>query len=77
MAMITNWDLKTSNNVIYERRSGAAPARQYVVKDLGESFGRSVRFYALGKGNDIGEFEQDGAKKPFSRIEAMTPPMSP
>jgi hypothetical protein len=60
MAMITNWDLKTSNNVIYERRSGAAPARQYVVKDLGESFGRSVRFYALGKGNDIGEFEREG-----------------
>jgi hypothetical protein len=61
MVMITNWDLKTSNNTVYEQRhDGAAPARRYVVKDLGESFGRSVRYLTLGKGNDIGEFEREG-----------------
>jgi hypothetical protein len=61
MVMITNWDLKTSNNTIYEQRhDGAAPARRYVVKDLGESFGRSVRYLTLGKGNDIGAFNREG-----------------
>ena len=60
MVMINNWDLKTSNNTIYERRSGAAPAREYVVKDLGVAFGRSVRYLMLGKGNDIGEFNREG-----------------
>jgi len=61
MAMINNWDLKTSNNQIYEHRGGGpSPAREYVVKDLGESFGRSVRYYALGKGNDLGEFQREG-----------------
>jgi hypothetical protein len=60
MVMINNWDLKTSNNVIYERRGSGVPARQYVVKDLGVSFGRSVRFFMLGKGNDIDEFNREG-----------------
>jgi hypothetical protein len=58
MAMITNWDLKTSNNVVFEHRGDHA--REYVVKDLGESFGRSVRLYTLGKGNGIGDFQHEG-----------------
>jgi hypothetical protein len=60
MVMINNWDLKTSNNVLYERKSDSAPARQYVVKDLGVSFGRSVRFYTLGTQNDIDAFNREG-----------------
>jgi hypothetical protein len=60
MVMINNWDLKTSNNAIYERRGGV-PARQYAVKDLGVSFGRSVRWlFGLGTKNDVGEFEREG-----------------
>jgi hypothetical protein len=57
--MMNNWDLKTSNNKIYERR-GERPGRVYVVKDLGESFGHSVRFF-LGGLNDEDAF----AKEPF------------
>jgi hypothetical protein len=59
MVMITNWDLKTSNNVIYERQRGGSPHREYVVKDLGVSFGRSVRFYTLGTQNDIDDFNHE------------------
>ena len=36
MALINNWDLKDSNNVILRTRSSA----QYVVSDLGSSFGK-------------------------------------
>ena len=61
MVMINNWDLKTSNNVIYERVGGGAdPARHYAVKDLGVSFGGSVRFYTLGTENDVDEFNREG-----------------
>jgi hypothetical protein len=57
MAMINNWDLKTSNNKIYERSQGS-PSRLYVVKDLGDSFGRSVRFF-LGTQNDPADFSRE------------------
>jgi hypothetical protein len=57
MAMLNNWDLKTSNNKIYESH-GASPVRHYVVKDLGDSFGRSVRFF-LGTQNDVAAFERE------------------
>lgn len=37
MALINNWDLKDSNNTVYEDRD----ERIYVVSDLGASFGRT------------------------------------
>jgi hypothetical protein len=58
MAMINNWDLKTSNNKVYEK-NGASPARLYVVKDLGDSFGRSVRIFT-GTLNNVEEFQREG-----------------
>jgi hypothetical protein len=59
MVIINNWDLKTSNNIVYDRLDGSAPARQYVVKDLGVAFGRTGRFYTRGTKNDVGEFERE------------------
>jgi len=38
MAVINNWDLKDTNNSIYQVR-GDRPEQQYVVTDLGSSFG--------------------------------------
>jgi hypothetical protein len=38
MAVINNWDLKDTNNSIYQVR-GERPERQYAVTDLGSSFG--------------------------------------
>jgi hypothetical protein len=40
MAVINNWDLKDSNNSIYQVR-GDLPEQLYVVTDLGSSFGSS------------------------------------
>ena len=57
MAMLNSWDLKTSNNKIYETR-GASPARRYIVKDLGDSFGRSVRIFT-GTQDDLAGFERE------------------
>ncbi len=38
MAVINNWDLKDSNNSIYQVR-GESPEQRYLVSDLGSSFG--------------------------------------
>jgi hypothetical protein len=54
MAILNSWDLKTSNNKIYEV-SGERPERRYVVKDLGESLGRSVDLF-LGTESDLDDF---------------------
>lgn len=61
MVMVDNWDLKTSNNVIYrlkEEREGVS--RWYVVKDLGGSLGANRRLIH-GTRNDLAGFE----KEPF------------
>jgi len=49
MAVINNWDLKDSNNSIYQTR-GDHPEQQYVVSDLGSSFG-SAGLNWFEKGN--------------------------
>jgi hypothetical protein len=51
MVILNNWDLKTSQNVVYETRSGEGGQRQYVVQDLGASFGRTRWFLPGSKGN--------------------------
>jgi hypothetical protein len=54
--LINNWDVKASNNKRYVRE-GMTPRRIYVVKDLGQSFGRSVGMFlgSLGDPRDYGE----------------------
>jgi hypothetical protein len=38
MAVINNWDLKDSNNSIYQVK-GSSPEERYIITDLGASFG--------------------------------------
>ena len=67
--LLNNWDWKTSNNRVYEGRSGdSASRRLYVVRDLGASLGRTTfppvlswtpfRFGKQGTRNDIAGFER-------------------
>ena len=58
MIVINNWDVKTSNNRIYEVKGGK-PERVYVVKDLGRSFGNSVDIF-LGGQDDPKAFAEEG-----------------
>jgi hypothetical protein len=56
MALINNWDLKDSNNAIYEDEDGGivgGPEQIYVVSDLGASFGTTglSRTHEKSKGN--------------------------
>ena len=52
--LINNWDLKTSNNSRY-LRSASTPHRVFVVKDLGQSFGRSRRGF-IGSQSNVAHF---------------------
>jgi hypothetical protein len=68
--LLNNWDLKTSNNRIYEATdSTAIPRRLFMVRDVGSSLGhsRQFRLFAMlgtrgrqGSKNDIDGFEQQG-----------------
>lgn len=68
--ILNNWDLKTSNNRIYEATEPAAtPHRQFMVRDVGSSLGYSKQFRlftmlgtpgAQGSKNDLEGFEQQG-----------------
>ena len=67
---INNWDLKDSNNKVYEVTDGSAgPRRRYVVRDLGASLGANdqpkwVRWTQLriaqGSKNDLAGFLESG-----------------
>lgn len=63
MALINNWDLKRSNNAIYEERG--EPAR-YVVSDLGATFGRTGDIFTRSKSN-LQDYRQT---KFIQRVEA-------
>jgi hypothetical protein len=68
--VLNNWDLKSSNNRLYEATEAAAiPRRQYMVRDVGSSLGhsRQFRLFAMlgtrgiqGSKNDVVDFEQQG-----------------
>lgn len=68
--ILNNWDWKTSNNKIYDVDTGdGAVTRQYVVRDLGASLGKTsspkvLRMFgwrgAQGSRNDVADFEQQG-----------------
>lgn len=59
--LVNNWDLKTSQNVVYaldREREGAR--RWYVVRDIGASLGRTPGRIFDGTPNDLAGFEQQG-----------------
>ena len=68
--VLNNWDMKTTNNRLYEATDSAAvPRRQYMVRDVGSSLGHSKQFrlFAMlgtrgsqGSKNDVGDFERQG-----------------
>jgi hypothetical protein len=67
--MINNWDLKSSNNKLYEVTDSGGPARRYVVRDLGASLGSNeqakwVRWLGIraaqGSKNDLAGFLASG-----------------
>lgn len=69
--LLNNWDLKTSNNMIYEvRNEDGVKQRRFVVRDLGASLGNAhqprilawIPFMRLGQGskNNLEDFEAQG-----------------
>lgn len=55
--LVNNWDLKGTNNKVYETaEDGGGVRRRYVVRDLGASFGKS-RWFPYGTRNDVDDFE--------------------
>ena len=68
--VVNNWDLKTTNNRIYESADPAAqPRRLYMVRDVGSSLGHSKQFPLFkilgtrggqGSKNDLEGFEEQG-----------------
>jgi hypothetical protein len=61
MVIVNNWDLKSQQNAIYEvSGNGGGPGVQYVIKDLGASFGKTS-WWLPGNRDEIEDFE----KEPF------------
>ena len=57
MVMINNWDIKTSQNKIYEMpKPGNGPKQRYVVRDLGAAFGKTA--WPVGSKSDPDDFEK-------------------
>jgi hypothetical protein len=59
MVMVNNWDLKTSQNPLYELAGGSAgPRRRYAVRDLGASLG-GTRWFFPGSKSNVDDFERE------------------
>jgi hypothetical protein len=68
--VLNNWDWKTSNNKIYEVHADGTTTRQYVVRDVGASLGKTsfpavlrwtpARGFGQGSRNDLEGFEAQG-----------------
>ena len=56
LLVFNSWDLKDSNNTIYEVRQGGQIGRWYVVRDLGAALGESARL--APQRNNIDRFER-------------------
>ena len=54
----SSWDLKTSNNRVYDVQRNGHPERWYMVRDLGGALGGDGQFWT--KRNNIEKFEQRG-----------------
>jgi hypothetical protein len=57
MVMVNNWDLKNTQNVLYDVE-GASPSRWFVVRDLGASLG-NTRWFVPGSRDDLQDFERE------------------
>jgi hypothetical protein len=57
--LLSNWDLKGTNNKVYESVDGATagPRRWFVVRDIGATFGKS-RGYFPGTRNNPSDYEE-------------------
>jgi hypothetical protein len=68
--VLNNWDMKTSNNRIYDAADASkTPRRQFMVRDVGSSLGHSkqMRLFAMlgtrgsqGSKNNVADFERQG-----------------
>lgn len=57
MVMLNNWDIKESQNKIYEiKRPGNGPKQWYVVRDLGAAFGKTA--WPVGTKSNPDDFEK-------------------
>jgi hypothetical protein len=54
----SSWDLKQSNNFVYQAQRDGRPERWYIVRDLGGALGDTGRFFT--KRNNIERFENEG-----------------
>jgi hypothetical protein len=63
MVLINNWDIKDSNNVILQTRRGGRSELEYVISDLGATFGKTgglpVFWRITRSRNDPAGFSQD------------------
>jgi hypothetical protein len=57
MIMVNNWDLKNTQNVLYDVE-GAKPPRWYVVRDIGASLG-GTRWFLPGTRDHLVDFERE------------------
>ena len=53
--MLNNWDIKQTNNRIYDMTEGFTPARWYVSQDIGASLGKTA--WPVGNRNNVDDFE--------------------
>jgi hypothetical protein len=59
MVIVNNWDLKTSQNAIYQfTADGVSPRRWFAVKDLGASLGKT-NWFLPGDRDDVEAFERE------------------
>lgn len=58
MVLVNNWDIKTSQNAVYQRGDDGEAPRQYVVRDLGASLGKTSWFFP-GVRDDVEAFERE------------------
>ena len=78
LLMLNSWDLKDTNNTLYEVRDEGLVRRWYVVRNLGAALGETGRFNALSRRwnrarrNDIDTFERhtfiEGVEEGFVRF---------
>jgi hypothetical protein len=54
----SSWDLKESNNFVYQVQRNGRPERWYLVRDLGGALGDTGRYFT--KRNNIERFENEG-----------------
>lgn len=53
--LLNNWDIKQTNNRIYDMAEGFTPSRWYVTQDIGASLGKSA--WPVGNRNNVDDFE--------------------